>query len=438
MIDLEAIGNAEVAREPFSFFTVDRVLSDEDLKAVRADFPKIDKPGLFPLSALEYGPAFARLIGDIQSPGLAEAVGRKFGVNLHGLPLMMTVRGRAQAKDGRIHTDTKDKVVTCLLYLNETWGDGGGRCGCCAGPMTARIMPPRYPPMAALSPPSGLPIIPGTDTSRLSANGATSCSTGYSQTRRCHGSLGGTTSPPGLRSFSRSLAGASEQRAIDMMQTVPSASDDSASISVADGFLACLAGARQEKQPFDHWLLTGALPGSDVEAVAALPLPPPSAPLFNGRRETNNTQRIFFTPENQAEYTVCQRIAAGFKDPRVRAAIAETTRADLSDGHLRIEYCQDGPGFWLEPHTDILVKKFTMLVYLSDNPELKAAGTDIHEGPPDFKYVGTAPYGKNLGVIFIPASNTWHGVGRRPIKALRKSIIINYVTSAWRDQRELA
>ena len=134
MIDLEAIGNAEVAREPFSFFTVDRVLSDEDLKAVRADFPKIDKPGLFPLSALEYGPAFARMIGDIQSPGLAEAVGRKFGVNLHGLPLMMTVRGRAQAKDGRIHTDTKDKVVTCLLYLNETWGDGGGRLRMLRGP----------------------------------------------------------------------------------------------------------------------------------------------------------------------------------------------------------------------------------------------------------------------------------------------------------------
>lgn len=26
-----------------------------------------------------------------------------------------------------IHTDTKDKVVTCLLYLNEMWDQSGGR-----------------------------------------------------------------------------------------------------------------------------------------------------------------------------------------------------------------------------------------------------------------------------------------------------------------------
>ena len=41
--------------------------------------------------------------------------------------MMITVRGQAQSKDGRIHTDTKDKVATCLLYLNNAWDDGGGR-----------------------------------------------------------------------------------------------------------------------------------------------------------------------------------------------------------------------------------------------------------------------------------------------------------------------
>lgn len=207
---------------------------------------------------------------------------------------------------------------------------------------------------------------------------------------------------------------------------------------VAESFLACLARAKHETKPFDYWLLKDALPAVDVEAIAALPLPAPVSPVFNGRRETNNSQRIFFTAENQAKHQACARVVAGFQDPRVRAAIAETTRADLSDGHLRIEYCQDSPGFWLEPHTDIFVKKFTMLVYLLDDPILRTAGTDIHEGPPDFKYVGSAPYGKNLGVIFIPGPNTWHGVGHIPIKALRKSIIINYVTSAWRDKWELA
>jgi len=79
-----------------------------------------------------------------------------------------------------------------------------------------------------------------------------------------------------------------------------------------------------------------------------------------------------------------------------------------------------------------------MLVYLSDDPGLAGTGTDILEGPPDFNYVASAPYGKNKGVIFIPGENTWHGTGHHPIKGIRKSIIINYVTSDWREKWELA
>jgi SM-20-related protein len=30
-------------------------------------------------------------------------------------------------KDGGIHTDSKTKIITVLLYLNEHWGDEGGR-----------------------------------------------------------------------------------------------------------------------------------------------------------------------------------------------------------------------------------------------------------------------------------------------------------------------
>lgn len=208
---------------------------------------------------------------------------------------------------------------------------------------------------------------------------------------------------------------------------------------VADAFLACLARSKHIASPFDFWLLEGVLPPEDATAIAALPFDPPLDVVFNGRRETNNATRVYFNPENQERFEVCRRVVAGFQDPRVRRAIQEATGADLSDGNLRIEYCQDTEGFWLEPHTDILVKKFTMLVYLSDDPRLKAAGTDVHEGPPDYKYVCSAPYGKNLGVSFIPGPNTWHAVGKRPLGgAIRKAIIINYVTSDWRDKYELA
>ncbi len=208
--------------------------------------------------------------------------------------------------------------------------------------------------------------------------------------------------------------------------------------SAAESFLACLRNARRETAPFDYWLLENPLPEGYCEDIANLPFPPPEGATFNGKRETNNALRVYFTPENQAKFEVCRRVVEGFQDPSVKKAIEEATGTELSDGHLRIEYCQDTDGFWLEPHTDIFVKKFTMLVYLSDDPSLANAGTNILEGPPDFKFVGSAPYGRNKGVIFIPGENTWHGVGHHPVKGIRKSIIINYVTSDWRDKWELA
>jgi SM-20-related protein len=126
MLNIEAIREATAAHEPFAFFQA-QVLAADDLNQIRADFPAIEKPGVYPLDALQYGPGFASLLEDIQSPALAKAVGEKLGLDLVGLPVMITVRGQAQSKDGRIHTDTKDKVATCLLYLNGVWDEGGGR-----------------------------------------------------------------------------------------------------------------------------------------------------------------------------------------------------------------------------------------------------------------------------------------------------------------------
>ncbi len=126
MLDIQAIKEAKAAHQPFSFFQT-QVLAEDTLNHIRADFPAIEKPGVFPVDALQYGPGFASLLSAMQSPELAAAVGRKLGVDLEGLPMMITVRGHAQSKDGRIHTDTKDKVATCLLYLNGAWDESGGR-----------------------------------------------------------------------------------------------------------------------------------------------------------------------------------------------------------------------------------------------------------------------------------------------------------------------
>lgn len=207
---------------------------------------------------------------------------------------------------------------------------------------------------------------------------------------------------------------------------------------VANSFLSCLRRANHQTAPFDFWLLDDVLPDGYAAEIADLPFAPPSGISFNGRRESNNATRVYFSPENQDRFDVCRRVVEGFKSPEVIEAIERETGADLRDTRLRIEYCQDTEGFWLEPHTDISVKKYTMLVYLADDPTLANAGTDIHEGPPDFRYVTSAPYARNKGVIFIPGENTWHAVGKRPMQAVRKSIIINFVSDDWRETWELA
>ena len=127
MIDLDAIARAEVASEPFRFFAAPNVLNASDLAAIREDFPDIRKPGIFPVSELSHGPAFGRLVEEILSPELEGVMEEKYDVDLSAMPVMITVRGHARQKDGRIHTDLETKFVTCLLYLNEVWDDGGGR-----------------------------------------------------------------------------------------------------------------------------------------------------------------------------------------------------------------------------------------------------------------------------------------------------------------------
>jgi hypothetical protein len=127
VINLEAIKRTDVTREPFKFFFTPGVLSAVDLAAIRADFPDIREPGIFPLSELSYGHVFSRLIDDIASVEFEDVIAEHFGIDLSNKPLMITVRGQAQEKDGRIHTDSKVKLVTCLLYLNDIWDESGGR-----------------------------------------------------------------------------------------------------------------------------------------------------------------------------------------------------------------------------------------------------------------------------------------------------------------------
>jgi len=203
-------------------------------------------------------------------------------------------------------------------------------------------------------------------------------------------------------------------------------------------FQDALARAQHFEQPYDYWLLDRVLPESLIDDLLALPVPTIAQPIFGGRRENNNGMRYHFSPEKQEQFDACRQTVAAFGDPETVRSIERMTKADLSQGKLRVEYCQDVDGFWLEPHLDLGVKLFTMMLYLSKDPALHDAGTDIYDATPAHKLVTSAPYASNKGMIFIPGANTWHGLSKRPIRGVRKSLMINFVSSEWRNESELA
>ena len=207
----------------------------------------------------------------------------------------------------------------------------------------------------------------------------------------------------------------------------------------------CMEGARIRRAicsapygdvPYPHWLPQNILPPALCSALIDLPFDAPAVDDTNGKRETHNGSRIFVSEANRARYPVCESLAETFQDEAMVALLQDVCGRTLAGSFLRIEYCLDTDGFWLEPHTDIGAKLFTMLIYLSDHPDAEDWGTDILDA--DRNLVCRASGAFNTGLIFLPAANTWHGFAPRKIRGLRRSLIINYVVPEWRARHELA
>ena len=167
-----------------------------------------------------------------------------------------------------------------------------------------------------------------------------------------------------------------------------------------------------------------------------LPFDAPSLDGVSGKRELHNNTRKYFDVENRERFPVCEAIAQAFQDKRVTSHIEKAFGTDLKGTYLRIEFAQDIDGFWLEPHTDLGVKTFTMLLYLSQDPSHHDLGTDIYDG--DKRHFGRSAFTPNGAMVFIPGNNTYHGFEKRPIKGVRTSLIINYVTNEWRAREQLS
>jgi SM-20-related protein len=126
-LDLEAFRRTALVLDPFPFLVVPGFVSQPMRAVLARDYPDIPEPGSFPIADLDFGPAFAGFVAELEGPAVRAAFAEKFGVDLANRPTMITARGQARAADGRIHTDTPTKLITVLIYMNESWEAPGGR-----------------------------------------------------------------------------------------------------------------------------------------------------------------------------------------------------------------------------------------------------------------------------------------------------------------------
>ena len=118
-----------VRAQPFNFLTAHEQLPAEAAAELKADFPKYSGAGFFPYDPADCGPSINRLIADLTEPAVASADGARLGLdNLGQYPTLVTLCRSLNKRHGTIHTDSRSKIATALLYLNESWPDTHDGC----------------------------------------------------------------------------------------------------------------------------------------------------------------------------------------------------------------------------------------------------------------------------------------------------------------------
>ncbi len=126
-LNLDKLRAAKLETSPFEYAIVPGFLGAETISQVNATFPPLNSGGSFPIESLKTEMAIKDVIEELDSAEFEAVVEELFNVDLSGRPKMYSLRGYTRAKDGQIHTDSKDKIITVLLYLNENWTQPGGR-----------------------------------------------------------------------------------------------------------------------------------------------------------------------------------------------------------------------------------------------------------------------------------------------------------------------
>ncbi|NQV24869.1 MAG: hypothetical protein HQ518_10920 [Rhodopirellula sp.] len=184
--------------------------------------------------------------------------------------------------------------------------------------------------------------------------------------------------------------------------------------------------------PYTHWIVDQPVTPDVLTEVVTTPMNKgPRA--FDGTRAADDggggldaKLRLYITDENVADFPALGKLIDELLAPETVLQFEKMLQRDLGGAYLRVEAIADVDGFWLKPHKDIKEKLMSMLVYVNIWGEAEELGTDIYDD--NLNVVKTIPYRNNLGYLFAPGDNTWHGLEKKTIKTVRRSILINYVT----------
>ncbi len=118
-----------VRHQPFSFMVAHGQLPNEMRSDLDRDFPRYTSAGFFPYDPGDCGPSINTLIENLTSSAFARAVGQRLDIDhLDQYPTLVTVCRLLNKRHGTIHTDSKSKIATALLYLNAQWPDTSAGC----------------------------------------------------------------------------------------------------------------------------------------------------------------------------------------------------------------------------------------------------------------------------------------------------------------------
>jgi SM-20-related protein len=150
MIDLRQIASGTLQSTPYQWAAVSDLFTPNDAAALASSFPRdhyklvsgyggekdyeyearqLIGMGANTVAYREFlAEPWQRLAADFLSPGYRDALSALTGIDLSAAPLEVNVFHYGPGASLGAHTDLPDKVVTHVLYFNESWQVENGGC----------------------------------------------------------------------------------------------------------------------------------------------------------------------------------------------------------------------------------------------------------------------------------------------------------------------